>query len=369
MLGDVQVSIILEHTGKLHAGVVPPVKLVKVLPVESQGDLLSPVTPEVEEDHAVAVGNGSHRLAIPGNDEGRQVLVDAAGLGPVGFNGFPGGSEHPALALDVGSPALFHHGPVGFVPVHGHLHPAAAGGDGVVATFGVQLSQGLFQHIHILQSGGGRHVTAVQQDVAVGFLHAFLVGLAQQGDQVMDIGMDVAVGQQAQEVHGLAGQSVGHQVLPGLGGIERPVFNGLAHQLGALRINLAAAKGVVAHLGVAHVIVAGQTDGGAVGFQVRMGAGGQQMIQRGGLGYRYRVAAAAVTFADTVHDNQYNGFFHKYIPPKYQYAGIVLQFIVRIILHHFFRTYNCFFIFSVPNKKTSGKSSDWVIFPEVVKKV
>jgi hypothetical protein len=40
-----------------------------------------------------------------------------------------------------------------------------------------------------------------------------------------------------------------------------------------------------------------------------------------------------------------------------------------IILHHFGPTYNYFFIFSVPNKKASGKTTKWVIFPEVVKNV
>jgi len=40
-----------------------------------------------------------------------------------------------------------------------------------------------------------------------------------------------------------------------------------------------------------------------------------------------------------------------------------------IILHHFGPTYNYFFIFSVPNKKTTGKISKWVIFPVVVKNV
>jgi len=46
-----------------------------------------------------------------------------------------------------------------------------------------------------------------------------------------------------------------------------------------------------------------------------------------------------------------------------------LHFIGRIILHHFGRSYNPFFIFSVTHKKTSGKPPKWVIFPEVVKQI
>jgi len=59
----------------------------------------------------------------------------------------------------------------------------------------------------------------------------------------------------------------------------------------------------VAHLRVAHVLIGGQADGGAVGFDVSMGAGSQQMIQRGGLGYCNSIAAAAVALANAVHNN------------------------------------------------------------------
>ena len=66
------------------------------------------------------------------------------------------------------------------------------------------------------------------------------------------------------------------------------------------------------HLGVAHVIVTGQTNGGAVGLQPGVGAGGEQMVQGGSLGYRHSVAAAAVALAHAVHNYKYNGFFHYY---------------------------------------------------------
>ena len=334
MLGDLQVAVVLEHTGKLHAGVVAPVEVVKVLAVKGQRDLLRPVTPEVEEDDAVAVGDLRHRLAAPLDHESGQILIDAARLCAVGLDGRLGRGESSADCLNVGAPALLYHRPVGLVAVHGDLHTAAAGGDGVIAALGVQLGENLLQHIHILQRGGGGHVTAVQKDVAVGFLHALGMGFPQHGDQVMDVGMDVAVGQQTQKMQRLAGNGVGDQVFPRLGCIERAVFDGLTDKLRALGVDLAAAQRVVADLGVAHIIVSGQTDGGAVGFQVSMGAGGKQMIQRGGLSDRDRVAAAAVTLADTVHDNKNNGFFHnkslqkKSYSYKYAFYWILLFYII-----------------------------------------
>ena len=308
--GNLQVAVVLQHTGKQHAGEIPPVKLVKVLPVEGQRDFLGTVPPEVKEDHAVAVGDPGHGSAGAGDYKGGQVLIDTAGFGTVGFNCLPGGSEHPALALHMGAPAGFHHGPVGLIAVHGDLHTAAAGGDGVVAALGIQLRQNLLQLVHILQSGGSGHVTAVQQDMAVHLFGAFRMGLPQHGDQVGDIGVDIAVGQQAQEMERLSGQSVGQQLFPGFALIQGAVFNGLADQLRALGINLAAAKGIVAHLAVAHVIVGGQADGGAVGLQPGVRAGFQQMIQSGGFGVLHGIAAAAVALAHTVHNYQYNGFLH-----------------------------------------------------------
>ena len=152
--------------------------------------------------------------------------------------------------------------------------------------------------------------------MAVGLLHALGSGGLQQGDEMGNVGMHIAVGQQAQEVHGVAFLGIGHQLLPGFGREEHAVFDALAHQLGALGVDLTAAQCVVAHLGVAHIIVAGQADGGAVGLQPGVGAGGKQMIQGGCLGDCNSVAAAAVTLADAIHNDKYNGFFHDNLPPK-----------------------------------------------------
>jgi hypothetical protein len=80
-----------------------------------------------------------------------------------------------------------------------------------------------------------------------------------------------------------------------------------------------------------------------------MGAGCQQIVQRGGLCHHNSVAAAAVALANAVHDYQYNGFLHK-INSKSEYIRRILHFIGHIILHHILRTYNLFFNFSVTHK-------------------
>ena len=146
--------------------------------------------------------------------------------------------------------------------------------------------------------------------MAADALDAFGLGLFQHSKEVGDVGVDVAVGQQAQEMKGLAVLGVFGQLLPGLGLEESAGFNALGDQLGALSIDLAAAEGVVAHFGVAHVVVAGQTDGSAVGLEPGVGGGGEELVQSRGVGLLDRIAGAAVAAADTVHNYQYNGFFH-----------------------------------------------------------
>jgi len=149
--------------------------------------------------------------------------------------------------------------------------------------------------------------------VAVDLFEAHLTRLFQHRKQVRDIGMDVAVGQQADEVQRFAVlQAVVRQVDPRLGLVQGAGFNGLLYKLCALRIDLAAAEGVVADLGVAHVVVRGQADGGAVGLEPRHGAGGHQLVERRGVGLLDRVAGAAVAASNAVHDHKYDRFFHWY---------------------------------------------------------
>ena len=210
----------------------------------------------------------------------------------------------------MGAPAFFHHGPVGFIAIHGNLHTATAGSNGIISALGAQLCQHVLQLGNILQGRGSGHVTAIQQDVAVGLHHALCPCFLQHGNQVGDVGVNVAVGQQTQEMQGVTVLCVGNQVLPGLGLEHGTAFDALLHQLCTLRINLTAAQGIVADLRVAHVVIGGQTNGSAVRLQPGVGAGSQQLVQGGGFCNGHSIAAAAVTLAHAVHNYKYNGFFH-----------------------------------------------------------
>ena len=139
-MGDVGVAVVFQHSGIQHLRGAHPVEFVKFTAhVEALGDFNGPVAPEVEENHAVAVLHGAHRLAVLSNDEGGQILVDHMKLLPVGFNRFFCRSKLPSFTQYMGVPALFHHAPVGFVPIHGDLHSASAGGNADVKIIGAQV--------------------------------------------------------------------------------------------------------------------------------------------------------------------------------------------------------------------------------------
>ena len=70
---------------------------------------------------------------------------------------------------------------------------------------------------------------AIQQDVAVGLLDPLCLGLTEHGDQVGDVGMHIAVGQQSHEVQGLV-LSIGDQFLPCLALIEGACHDGYVEQ-------------------------------------------------------------------------------------------------------------------------------------------
>jgi hypothetical protein len=99
-------------------------------------------------------------------------------------------------------------------------------------------------------------------------LDAFGLGLHDHRLQVIDVAMHVAIGKQADEMnHTATGLGAGHDLLPGLALPDGAGSNRVGDQRRALAINLAGADGVVANLGIAHVVIGRHADGGAVGAQ------------------------------------------------------------------------------------------------------
>ena len=85
---------------------------------------------------------------------------------------------------------------------------------------------------------------------------------------MIDVGMHIAIGKQTDEVdHSPTGLGAGNDLLPGLALPDRAGGNGVGNQRSALAIDLAGTDGIVANLGIAHVLIGRHADRGAVGAQ------------------------------------------------------------------------------------------------------
>ena len=79
-------------------------------------------------------------------------------------------------------------------------------------------------------------------------MNSLCLGLAKKRHQVVDVGVDVAVGQKPQEMKGPPFPAELRQLLPCGRLKNHAACNALSHQLGPLGVDLAAAKGIMPNL-------------------------------------------------------------------------------------------------------------------------
>ena len=277
---NLEVAVVLHHAGVGDLREADTVEDLEVGFGEGAGDLDGAVAAEVEVDHGVTVDDGADGLATLCDHESGQVLVDDAGLfGAEDLDGLLGRSEAAALGQHVAFPAALDHAPVGLVAVHGDAHAATAGSDGGVKIGAIEAGEEGFEGLDVVQGGGLAHVAAVDERMHAHGLDAFLLGLGDHGLEVVNVAVHVAVGEEAQEVDGAALLACSHHVLPALSVPHGAGVDGLGDELGPLGEDAAGADGVVAHFGVAHVVIGRHADGGAVGAQLNPGLGGHQGLQ------------------------------------------------------------------------------------------
>ena len=215
-----------------------------------------------------------------------------------------GGLEVAALAEDMRFPALADHVPVGVVAVHGDDHASAAGGDAAVHAVGVELLQPGFEGVDVVERGGLRDVATVEEGVDADLLHAFLLRLFEHALQVVEVAVDVAVGEEADEVERAALLRLFDQGFP-RGALEHAsALDGGGDELRALFEHAAAAHGVVPDFAVAHVGVAGEADRGAVRLQRGHREGGHHLVEERRVGVEDGVPFLVLADADAIHDDE-----------------------------------------------------------------
>ena len=261
---------------------------------QGPGDLPGPVGPEVEEDHAVIVGDGA--LGI--TDHGFHEFVGDAPVIGLPYRGHRVWILHGALAVHHGVVSRLHPVPA-LVPVHG-IVPAHDRGDLAHADLPA-LCHGLR---HKVCAGGGGYIPPIQKGVEIHMLQAPSLRQPQQGEQVLQVGVDAAVGQQAHQVQGGALLQAGVHGVP-VGGIfiKAPVGNGLGDPGQVLEHHPAGADVGVAHLAVAHLPVR-QAHVQAGGPERGVGILPEKLVQPGRGGGADGVALRLLPQAEAVHDDE-----------------------------------------------------------------
>ena len=129
-------------------------------------------------------------------------------------------------------------------------------------------------------------------------------GQLQQGVQMLNMGVDAAVGQQAAQVQpGPLLQAVIHRLVIGFVGKERAILDGTADAGQILKHHPAAADVGVAYLTVAHLPLRQahvQSAGGQGGVSIIR----PQAVQHRGIGQTDGVAGAGLGQAEAVHDDE-----------------------------------------------------------------
>ena len=318
--------------------------------VEALGQLNGTIAAEIVQDDGIAVLDRSCRVSVlVRNDEAGKVLIRIAAFLTVGFDGFPGGAELPSVAEHVNMPALLYHGPVRLIAVHGDHHASAAGCDAGMEALIIDALQIILDLIHILQGRGLGNVTAIEESVNADLFDSFLLRFPDHGDQVMNIGMYIAIGQKTDEVQlTVVLLHIVDTLLPCVRLINRAGFNRLIDQLGTLGIDLTAAQRVVAYLGIAHVGIRGKSYRCSGCLDCGMRPLRHQLIDLGLVGMHYGIAVVLVRPADTIHHYQYYRFAH--------WVLLILTFLRRT---------NCFRAFPKPCSCFSGSWSVRQIFNEL----
>ena len=309
---QLQVAVVLQHAGKGDLRCAQAVKAGEVSLDKGAGDFNGAVTAKVVEHHRVTVLNGANRLAKFSNHKLWQVLVNGPRVaGAQAVNSGSGVGKLRPVAQHMGFPALFNHRPIRVVTVHGDVLAAPAGSDASVKTVAAEFAQKSLEWHHIVQRAGLGHVAPVKQGVDAHFFHPLKLGTHHHGFEVVNVAVHIAVRKQANEVdHAPACFGASHDLLPGLALPDRAVGDRVGDQRRTLAVDLPGTDGVVANLGVAHVVVRGHAHGRAMGAQADVGALGHQSVQRGFAGGGNGAANIKLGNAIAVHDDDNNWAGH-----------------------------------------------------------
>ncbi len=294
--------VIFGHTAVMQLRKFRSGKLSKISLGEGPRNLPRPVSPEVEENHRVAVQQAAilirrqirlhkfirHPSVIAGLQGCRQIRRPRR----VGFTQHQRapGSLHPIPTL---------------ISIH---RPKTAANQPRLTIAGLgKMSQQLLQ---ITQTAGGRHIAPIQKAMHVSFRHSLLLSQLQQSQQMLKMAMHAAVGKQAQQVQAASfglSRLTGSQQLRILSKI--PVGYGLINGRQILVNHSACANIQMPHFGIAHQ-PRRQAHRQTTSRQLSMRAALPERVKIRQLSQRKRIARQASFQAPAIQNAKHNRFLH-----------------------------------------------------------
>ena len=255
------------------------------------------VRAEVEEKERVAIGHA--RNFVPRKGHGLDEFIRDAGL-IGGLHCSHRVQIRPGLAVDKGLPGQGQAFPV-LVSVHGVVAAGHAGHAGAGL-----ISDGREQVAHIARAAVWGAVATVHEAVDA---HGHLTSVGQGAErlQVADVAVHAPVGEQPGQMQTAAGagrriQQGGEYGVGGKAAVLQSQINA-----GHVLINNASRADIkVPHLGIAHV-TRRQAHVPARSRKARMGAGGVERVQVGGLRQPWGVARTGLGQAPAVQNKQQGG--------------------------------------------------------------
>ena len=187
-LRDLEISVIFKHTCIDNIGDNASVEVTELLAaVKCHRDLDSSVASEIEEDNAVAVLHFAYRLAVLGDNELRQILINSRGLISECINSGLSIGELSGAAVNVCVPASLYHAPVSLISVHSDLHTSAARSYLSIERSVIELSNAVLELLDVDRSRSSGYITSVKQNVASYLLNALLLSLSEHLLEVVNV--------------------------------------------------------------------------------------------------------------------------------------------------------------------------------------
>jgi len=321
---NVPLGIVLHETGVVDLGALNAIEgLELVALIEGLADLHGTITTEVPVDHTIAVDHLANGLAVlADDDEGRIELVELLGIDLAGaLDGLAGALEVARILVvdvlrsnntaDVSIPTALDDAPVALVSVHGDVHTATTRGDESVNAALTDSLELLLEHVDVLEARVRSDITTVEKDVHTDLLDAGGDSTVDHLEDLLDVGVHITVGKKTEHVDCLVvACSRADDLVPVLGAEESTALKALLNELGALAVDLTAAKSVVTDLTVTHIRVRGKTHSRTVSLDQAVKIVGlgllKELVVVGHGNLRNWVSGSGLGNTKTIDNNQNN---------------------------------------------------------------